>query len=352
MRKTSTWLADGRELFYYDTDDDVVRSAVDRRSLSPMTAVSEIRYDRLLGDAVAVAPHRQGRTYHPPSDECPFCSSRGGQQSEIPDADYAVTVFENRFPSLVGDSGRCEIVCFTSDHHARFADLTVEQAALVVEAWTDRTAELSKLPMIRQVFCYENRGAEIGVTLDHPHGQIYGYPFVAPSTALMLRSAAEYRMTTGRNLFDEVVASEQEEGTRVVLEGDYWVSFVPYAARWPYEVHLYPKQRVRDLRGLGGDARAEFSSMYLELLRRFDRIFDSCESPTPYISALHQAPFTEPGKAEGAEGDFALHLELFTIRREADKLKFFAGSEAGVGVFVNDVLPEAAAERIREVASC
>nr|BBJ51472.1 hypothetical protein SAVMC3_41010 [Streptomyces avermitilis] len=108
-----------------------------------------------------------------------------------------MVVFENRFPSLAGDSGRCEVVCFTSDHDSSFADLTEEQAGLVLDAWTDRTAELSHLPSVQQVFCFENRGAEIGVTLGHPHGQIYGYPFTTPRTALMLRSAAAHKEATG-----------------------------------------------------------------------------------------------------------------------------------------------------------
>ena len=193
MKKTSTRLADGRELLYYDSRDDAVRDAVDRRPLDPISTTSEVRRDPLLGDSVAIASHRQGRTYHPPADECPLCPSRDGRLSEIPAADYDVAVFENRFPSLAGDAGRCEVVCFTSDHDASFADLTEEQAALVLEAWTDRTAELAELPQVEQVFCFENRGAEIGVTLGHPHGQIYAYPFVTPRTELMLRSAAEHR---------------------------------------------------------------------------------------------------------------------------------------------------------------
>lgn len=181
MKKTSTRLADGRELLYYDSRDDVVRDEADTRPLDPVSTASEIRRDPLLGDSVAIASHRQGRTYHPPADACPLCPSRDGRQSEIPAADYDVAVFENRFPSLAGASGRCEVVCFTPDHDASFADLTEEQAALVLEAWTDRTAELAELPQVEQVFCFENRGAEIGVTLGHPHGQIYGYPFTTPA---------------------------------------------------------------------------------------------------------------------------------------------------------------------------
>ncbi|KUO18909.1 galactose-1-phosphate uridylyltransferase [Streptomyces dysideae] len=352
MKKTSTRLADGRELIYYDLRDDTVRDAVDRRPLERTVTTSEVRRDPLLGDSVAVASHRQGRTYHPPADECPLCPSQGERLSEIPDSSYDVVVFENRFPSLAGDSGRCEVVCFTSDHNASFGDLTEEQAGLVLEAWTDRTSELSHLPSVEQVFCFENRGAEIGVTLGHPHGQIYAYPFTTPRTALMLRSLAAHKDATGgENLFDAVLERELA-GERVVLEGEHWVAFVPYAAHWPYEVHLYPKRRVPDLLGLDEDARTEFPKVYLELLRRFDRIFGEGEPPTPYIAAWHQAPFGSLEEFEGVQReDFALHLELFTIRRTSGKLKFLAGSESGMNVFINDVPPERAAERLREVAS-
>ncbi|MFF8027303.1 galactose-1-phosphate uridylyltransferase [Streptomyces sp. NPDC007896] len=361
MKKTSTRLADGRELIYYDSGDDTVRDAVDRRPLEPTVTSSQVRRDPLLGDSVAIASHRQGRTYHPPANECPLCPSQGDRLSEIPDSSYDVVVFENRFPSLAGDSGRCEVVCFTSDHDSSFADLTEEQAGLVLEAWTDRTAELSHLPSVEQVFCFENRGEEIGVTLGHPHGQIYGYPFTTPRTALMLRSLAAHKEATGgENLFDDVVARELAEGDRIVLETERWVAFVPYAAHWPYEVHLYPKRRVPDLLGLDEEARTEFPQVYLELLRRFDRIFDGSgggkegegEPPTPYIAAWHQAPFGALEEFEGvSRDDFALHLELFTIRRTSGKLKFLAGSESGMSVFINDVPPEAAAQRLREVAS-
>ncbi|MFI2759975.1 galactose-1-phosphate uridylyltransferase [Streptomyces echinatus] len=352
MKKSSTRLADGRELIYYDLRDDTVRDAADRRPLDRTVTTSEIRRDPLLGDCVAVASHRQGRTYHPPADECPLCPTHGDRLSEIPDSSYDVVVFENRFPSLAGDSGRCEVVCFTSDHDASFADLTAEQARLVLDAWTDRTSELSHLPSVEQVFCFENRGAEIGVTLGHPHGQIYAYPFTTPRTALMLRSVAAHRRATGgENLFDAVLRRELA-GERVVLEGEHWAAFVPYAAHWPYEVHLYPKRRVPDLTALDEAARTEFPQIYLELLRRFDRIFGEGEPPTPYIAAWHQAPFGTLADLDGVtRDDFALHLELFTIRRTSGKLKFLAGSESGMNVFINDVPPERAAERLREVAS-
>ncbi|MFE4665103.1 galactose-1-phosphate uridylyltransferase [Streptomyces sp. NPDC056716] len=352
MNKTSTRLADGRELVYYDLSDATPRDATDRRPLEPTVTSSGIRHDPLLGDTVAIASHRQSRTYHPPADQCPLCPTRGDRLSEIPDSSYDVAVFENRFPSLAGDSGRCEVVCFTSDHDTSFAELSEKQARLVLDAWTDRTTELSRLPAVQQVFCFENRGPEIGVTLQHPHGQIYGYPFITPRTASTLRRLAAHREAgSGENLFDAVLDRELAD-ERVVLTGEHWAAFVPYAAHWPYEVHLYPRRRVPDLPALDEAARTEFPHIYLELLKRFDRIFGPGEPPTPYIAAWHQAPFGQLADFEGvSRDDFALHLELFTVRRTSGKLKYLAGSESGMSVFINDVPPERAAERLREVAS-
>ncbi|MFC8454714.1 galactose-1-phosphate uridylyltransferase [Kitasatospora sp. NPDC057223] len=392
MNKTLTKLADGRELIYYDAGPGAVRDAVDARDLEPVASLAEIRRDPATGDWVTVAAHRQGRTYHPPADQCPLCPTRAGRLSEIPDAGYDVVVFENRFPSLgaelpgadadgpaAGDvlrtaapgTGRCEVVCFTPDHHSSFADLTPERAGLVLEAWTDRTAELSALPGVRQVYCFENRGAEIGVTLAHSHGQIYALPFVTPRTAKMARQAAAHRARTGRNLFEDVLAAElaghaeavaagDRSADRVVLAGEHWTAFVPFAARWPYEVHLFPNRRVADFTGLNAAERAEFPHLYLDLLGRFDRLFtepgeSTQASPTPYIAAWHQAPSPGdvPGGEDGGEDgldEMALHLELFTIRRTAGKLKYLAGVESGMDAFVNDVSPEAAARRLREVA--
>ncbi|MFI8458238.1 galactose-1-phosphate uridylyltransferase [Kitasatospora sp. NPDC085464] len=366
MHKTATTLADGRELFYYDRTAGNVRDAVDERPLEPATSLSEIRLDPVLGEWVTVAAHRQQRTYHPPAGECPLCPSRDGRLSEVPAADYRVVVFENRFPSLspasaahVGTrdddplhtlrpgSGRCEVVCFAPDHDASFADLDEADARLVLDAWTDRTAALSALPDVRQVYCFENRGAEIGVTLAHPHGQIYAFPFVPSRTTRMIVRAEAHRARTGRNLFEDLLAAERATPERLVLQGEHWTAFVPFAARWPYEVHLYPHRRVRDLTALDEAERAEFPGLYLDLLRRFDRLFPAPDGAapnrTPYISAWHQAP------KDGGD-ELALHLELFTIRRAPGKLKYLAGVESGLDAFVTDVSPETAAERLRGAA--
>ncbi|MFG2006125.1 galactose-1-phosphate uridylyltransferase [Spirillospora sp. NPDC048911] len=337
MKRTVTRLADGRELIYFDRRDDADRSAVDQRPLPGRAAASELRHDPLLDEWVAVAAHRQTRTFLPSADDCPLCPSAPGRPTEIPAPDYEVAVFENRFPSY-GDGtsgGRCEVVCFTSEHGRSFAELPPEQVQTVIEAWADRTAELSTFPGVEQVFCFENRGEAIGVTLHHPHGQIYGYPFVPPRTRRMLDVARRHP----GDLFAEVLAAEREEGVRVVTANDLWTAFVPKAARYPYEVHVYPHRRVPDLPALDSAEREALGALYLDVLGRLDRLFGF---PLPYVSAWHQAPVR-------ADRDLAwLHLELFSIQRAPGKLKFLAGSESAMGAFVNDVSPEDAARSLRE----
>jgi UDPglucose--hexose-1-phosphate uridylyltransferase len=358
MRRSSTSLADGREIIYYDLDSTHRdRQVQDRRDLGATTTASEVRYDALLDEWVAIASHRQDRTYLPPADECPLCPSRGERSTEVPDDDYDVVVFENRFPSFAaGDPapvvpdgmsargpgfGRCEVVCFTSDHEAPVATLPLEHVRLLVDAWADRTQVLGALPHVEQVFCFENRGQEIGVTLGHPHGQIYAYPFVTPLSRRMLGSARRHRERTWRNLFADVLAAEVADGSRVVHETEHWVAFVPAAARWPVEVHLYPRRRVPDLPALTDAERDDLAGAYRSLLRTLDGLYDA---PMPYIAAWHQAPAR-------VDRDLAhLHLELFSVKRAEHKLKYLAGSESGMGVWINDVTPEHIADRLRAAA--
>jgi UDPglucose--hexose-1-phosphate uridylyltransferase len=353
-RRTAVRLADGRELIYFD-EKPADRSATDKRDLPPPPPASELRYDPLLDEWVAVAGHRQTRTFLPPVSECPLCPSTPDFASEIPASDYDVVVFENRFPSFsdrIADAaaepptpmtpvrpgfGRCEVVCFTADHNRAFADLPPERVRTVVDAWADRTAELSRLAGVEQVFCFENRGEEIGVTLHHPHGQIYAYPYVTPRTERQLASATLF---DGRgNLFGAVLAAERASA-RVIAANEHWTAFVPAFARWPYEVHLYPHRQVPDIPALDDAERDAFAPVYLDVLRRLDGLFGV---PMPYVAAWYQAPVRT-----GRELAW-LHLELFSSRRAPGKLKYLAGSEAAMGAWVNDVRPEEAASRLREV---
>lgn len=340
MHLTRTRLGDGREILYFDEQPGRERTAADDRDLPPVEVSSEIRYDALLDEWVVIAGHRQTRTFLPPADLCPLCPTRPGRRSEIPEPSYDVVVFENRFPSLAADLGRCEVVCFTAEHTSSFAALSPTRARLVIDAWAHRSAELATDPAIEQIYCFENRGAEIGVTLEHPHGQIYGYPFVTARTRRQLDSARAHRVRTRRNLYADLLAAERADGTRVVSAGRHWTAFVPPAARWPVEVHLYPHRQVPDLPSLTDDERDDLAVVYLDLLARLDRLYDT---PLPYIAGWHQAP------VRGDRSEAYLHLELFSVRRAADKLKYLAGSESGMGVFVSDVVPEAVAARLREV---
>jgi UDPglucose--hexose-1-phosphate uridylyltransferase len=359
VHKTTIQLADGRELSYYDLAAGQARDAVDRRELPPLGAASPLRYEPFLDTWVLYSSHRQNRSYLPSAQHCPLCATTEGNLTEIPAPDYEVAVFENRFPALSASppdatgtppgellaerpvAGRAEVVVYTADHDAAFADLSRERVELVLDALIDRTERLSAVPGVDQVFCYENRGREIGVTQPHPHGQIYAYPFVTPRTTRALESARAYYRRTARNLYDDVVAAERADGSRVVTETGHWTAFVPHAARWPYEVHLYPRRRVPDLASLDAAERKELAEVELDIFGRFARLF---AEPAPYIAGWHQAPVREGREL------FALHLELFTSRRASDKLKYLAGSESAMDAFASDVLPEAAAARLRELA--
>jgi UDPglucose--hexose-1-phosphate uridylyltransferase len=356
MRLSEGRLADGREILFFDRTD-VERPIVDQRDLPVVETSAEIRYDVLAEEWVAITAHRQSRTHLPPTELCPLCPTTADRLTEIPEPDYEVAVFENRFPSFADAAaqgwsaegtddldlrrpavGRCEVVCFSSRHDASFASLSFDAARLVVDAWAHRTEALSRLPDVEQVVCFENRGAEIGVTLPHPHGQIYAYPFVTPKTAQMLSSTRAYRERTRANLFGDVLAAELKADVRVVLASEHWVAFVPVAARWPVEVHLYPRRQVPDLAALDDAERDDLAAHYLELLAALDTLFGV---PLPYMAAWYQAPTR-------SDRDLAwLHLRLMSIRRAPDKLKYLAGSESAMGAFINDISPEDMAERIR-----
>jgi UDPglucose--hexose-1-phosphate uridylyltransferase len=374
--KSSGTLADGREIIYFDESPGLGRADVpDRRELPPLTAGGDapgpgLRRDPLTGEWVVIAAQRQDRTFLPPAGACPLDPSAPGRPTEIPAPDYDVVVFENRFPSLRGAGhadggadgasgaggatsaaaglaeerpgfGRCEVVCFTADHGSSFARLPTARVRTVLEAWTDRSAVLGVIPGIQQVYCFENRGEEIGVTLHHPHGQIYAFGFVTPRMRRMLDTAAAYTARTGGNLHDDLLAAEAADGSRVVARNEQWIAFVPAAARWPYEVLIFPARRVPRLPALDDAARDGFCELYLDVLRRLDALFGA---PLPYVAAWHQAPVAE---GQGHE-EFGMHLQVLSVRRAPGKLKYLAGTESGAGVWINDVVPETAARRLRE----
>jgi UDPglucose--hexose-1-phosphate uridylyltransferase len=357
-------LADGRELLYFDDADTVLGAerAVDARALDPRPATAEMRQDPLTGDWVSIAAARQNRAFLPPAEADPLAPQTETNPSEIPST-YDVAVFENRSPafgpglpdwsgstdaaaSAIADlravglerrhpsHGRCEVVCFSPEHEGSFGTQTPSRARTVIEAWAHRTAALSELPGVQQVFPFENRGRDIGVTLPHPHGQIYAYPYVTPRTERLLASIEAY----GPNLQADLLDRERS-GERVLLAGEHWTAFVPFAARWPVEVHLMPHRHVPDLAATNEAERAELAALYLRLLRGVDRLY---ETPTPYIAAWHQAPVHE------RRDEVRLTMQLTSPRRAAERLKYLAGSEAAMGAWIGDVPPETQARALRD----
>lgn len=351
-------MADGRDLFYFDDADTTLGPdrAVDARELDPRPATATMRQDVLTGEWVSIAAARQNRVFLPSADADPLSPQTATNPSEIPSM-YDVVVFENKSPSFgplledenappsldvltevgVGRTftsvGRCEVVCFSPEHEGDLGHMGTSRMRTVIEAWADRTAHLSTLPGIQQVFPFENRGQEIGVTLHHPHGQIYAYPYIPPRTQQLLASA---RAVDG--LFDQILASELT-GDRLIFAGEHWTAYVPFAARWPLEVHMLPNRHIADLSETSDDERAELALVYPKLLRTFDLLYPT---PTPYIAAWHQAP-VHVGRAI-----IRLNFRLTSPRRAETKLKYLAGSETAMGAFIGDVVPEDQAEFIRE----
>lgn len=213
--------------------------------------------------------------------------------------------------------------------------MPVNRIRTVIGAWMDRTQELYSQPGVIQVFPFENRGQEIGVTLHHPHGQIYAYPFVTPKTERLVASVRRFGPSFFQDLYNFESKSE-----RVILESEHFIAYVPFAARWPVEIHALPKRHIQDFAGLTEDEADYLAHFYKKLLMAVDSLYST---PTPYISAWHQAPKID------IRDQFRLMLQITSPRRAEDKLKYLAGSEAAMGAWVGDITPEAQAQRLREV---
>ena len=351
-------MSDGRTIRYYDTLQQD-RSCVDRRESEGEPTIGELRLDPLVNEWVAVAAHRQERIFLPPTELCPLCPTRGELLTEIPESDFEVVIFDNRSPSLrpptddwalpemIGPStetgkaaGKCEVICFTPDHGQSFCDLTIGQVRILMEAWRDRTSELSQFHYIEHIAPFENRGEEIGVTLSHPHGQIYAYSYLPPRVQRMLQAASEYHGKTGRVLMDDVVAREIRDEVRIIARNSDWIAYVPYAARYPFEIHVAPVNPVADLTQLSERQADLFPEIALEVTRRLDGVFGI---PMAYIAAWHQAPVRQ------GRDILRLHWQVTSIRRGPGKLKYLAGSEAAMGAFIMDMTSELSAKQLQDV---
>ena len=327
--------------------------------------MSELRLDPLSQEWVAIAARRLARPVTSAGQSCPFCpvppSAPAGEReaSEAPLGDYGVAVFANRFPSYGGPEGgalpapapgyraapgggRAEIVLYSPRHDVHLATIPEAGVQLLVEVWRDRTVELYRDPAVQYVFPFENRGRDVGQTIDHPHGQIYGYPLVPPRIARELRHAAEHRREEGECLQCEILRREAAGAARLVDREPGWLAFVPYAPRFPFEVHLVPARHRGSLAELTPAETAELARLLQRTVGRYDRLHGD---RMQYMMCVLGAPRrTSPADL------WHLRIAFYPIHRAKGRLKYLAGSESGAGAFLQDAAPESMAQALREAA--
>jgi len=338
---------DGRRLLLYGTEPLEGVSAAPQPKGDPPHGGSHLRWHPLRGEWVAYASLRQDRTFLPPAGWDPLSPTQaGGEPTELPAGGWHVAVFENRFPSLAPTSrdaphtivdtapgyGTCEVVVYTQRPNGSLADLDPSDLELLIEVWADRIEDLGADESIQYVMPFENRGVEVGATLQHPHGQVYAYPFVPPIPARELVEQRAYHDVHGRGLLEDLVDAELREDRRVLFGTATMAAFVPAFARYPYEVWIAPRAPVPALVELDARQRADLARALRDVIRRYDAVRGS---PFPYVMVIHQRP-TDGNPHPEAH----VHFEFYPQYRSAERLKFLAGTEIGAGMFTNDALPE------------
>jgi UDPglucose--hexose-1-phosphate uridylyltransferase len=322
----------------------------------PLKPNPHLRWHPLRGEWVTYAAYRQDRTFLPPPEYNPLAVTvDAANPTELPVGDYDIAVFENRFPSLALDShnppqiqvpteaanGLCEVVVFTQDPYSALAVLPLNHIELLFQVWADRTARAAGNSHIRYVLPFENRGFEVGVTLHHPHGQIYAYPFVPPVPARMQVQEKAFYQQHGRNVLVDMISKELTSGGGIIYQGQHAVAFVPACARYPYEVWVAPIEPVAGFVDLSDLQRADLARALKTVLLKYDGLW---QRPFPYLMAWYQAP------TDGeAHPETQLHAEFYPPYRTRDRLKYLAGTELGAGMFAMDVLPENKAKELQQV---
>lgn len=320
--------------------------------------MSEMRWNPVLSEWVVTATHRQDRTFLPPAGYCPLCPSEpGGFPTEIPEANYEFVVFDNKFPSFQTDApapdiestklyptrsseGICEVVLYSPEHGGTLADLPLGKIEQLVRVWKDRYEDLSKLPQIEYVLIFENKGEAVGVTIHHPHGQVYAFPFIPPKVQRQIDSENSHAKATGRCLHCDIIEQEGKNGHRIVAENDSFVSFIPFYARYPYEMHVYSKNHIESIADFSDLICDQLAELLKCILQKYDNLWGFS---LPYMMVIHQKP-TDGKNYPGAH----FHIEFYPPLRTPQKLKYLAGCESGAGTYINDTLPEDKAKELRE----
>ena len=355
MEKLRIDRADGRYLYLYAFERPLPEVDPVARDANPRTnGHLDLRRDELHGEWVIVSTGRQERTFLPPDEHCPLCpTALGGFATEIPAANFEIAVFENRFPSFRSDAddpgdfpirqravGYCEVVVYSPGHALTLRIMPRSAVRALIDVWADRYEELAARPEVEYVFIFENRGREIGVTLTHPHGQIYAFPYIPPRVGQEHEAAARHGSIESCLMCDLVLRATHD-GSRVVATAPGFVAFVPFAARVPYEIHVAAAEHRESLLDLMRDERDGLAAILCDVQRAYDELwgFDM-----PYTMSMHQRA-TDDIVRQGEH----LHIEFMPPYRSRDKLKYLAGVETGAGTFINDTLPEEKAAELRAV---
>lgn len=314
--------------------------------------MAELRYHPLIKDWVMIASNRQGRPQMP-KDYCPFCPGSG----RVPDH-YDVLKYDNDFPALSQNPpkpddvandffktreayGKCEVILYSPNQTVTLPELPTDHIVKLVDLWCERFADISSDPKIQYVFIFENRGEAVGVTMPHPHGQIYGYSVVPKKLQLELESSKEYFEENGKCLFCEMVEQEKAFGERVIFETEHFVVFLPFFCEYPYGVYVMSKRHVGNITQFTKEEKADLA----ETLRLTSGMLDSLFGyKFPYMMCMHNAPVN----GEDTSDYYHFHIEFFPPMRSADKIKFNASSETGAWAHCNPTAPEEKAQELRE----
>lgn len=314
--------------------------------------MAELRWNPLIKDWVMIASHRQNRPQMP-KDWCPFCPGSG----KVPDK-FTVYEYDNDFPALsqnppVPDDveteiyktkpayGKCEVILYSPEHTVTLPELPVPHIRELVDLWTERFNEISKDEKIKYVFIFENRGAAVGVTMPHPHGQIYGYSVIPKKIELEIDSFKEYREKTGHCLMCDMMHDEIEAKSRVICENDDFIVFLPFFCEYPYGVYIVSKRHIQNLNEMTDAEKNNLAAILKETAGTLDSLFGFT---FPYMMCMYQNPVNT-----GENTDFHhFHIAFYPPMRSADKIKYCASSETGAWAHCNPTAPEEKAEELRQ----
>lgn len=315
--------------------------------------MAELRYNQLLGDYVMIASHRQSRPQMP-KDYCPFCPGSG----KVPD-DYDVFAYDNDFPALLPKPptpddvdngslfntspsfGKCEVILYSKDHNKTLPDLSVEHITKLVDLLQTRIKEISKDKHIKYIMPFENKGEVVGVTIPHPHGQIYGYSWIPQRIKQKIEMMNRYYEKSGNCLLCEMLKEEIEDGRRIIFENNSFVCFLPFASEYPYGVMLLPKKHNACMLSFNEDVKKDFADALKKTTMMFDKLFDT---QFPYMMCLYNEPVNSE---EDFSNKWHFHVEFFPPMRSKEKQKFNASSETGANASCNPTAPEDMAKELK-----